>query len=99
MWKKKSYFVISLSLLIACVVWCQMGAFLVHIFFGLNIKANFFKFCFSLFKEDSVYYFVVVTLLSIIISYSILSTLFKIAEQYFYPEGLNKSSFFQKTLI
>ncbi|AXN36947.1 M56 family metallopeptidase [Peribacillus butanolivorans] len=82
MWKKKSYFVISLSLLIAGVVWSQMGAFLVHIFFGVNIKANFFKFCFSLFKEGSVYYFVVITLLIIVISYSILITLFKIAEQY-----------------
>ncbi|MED3687974.1 hypothetical protein P4534_03860 [Peribacillus butanolivorans] len=40
MWKKKSYIVLSLSLLIACVVWSQMGALGVHIFFGLNIKAN-----------------------------------------------------------
>ncbi|TDL92346.1 M56 family peptidase [Vibrio vulnificus] len=98
MWKRKSYFVISLSLLIACVVWCQMGAFLVHIFFGVNIKANFFKFCFSLFKEDSVYYFVVVTLLSIIISYSILSTLFKIAEQYFLSRSFKQKLFLSKNV-
>ncbi|TFH62814.1 M56 family metallopeptidase [Peribacillus frigoritolerans] len=98
MWKRKSYFVISLSLLIAFVVWCQMGAFLVHIFFGVNIKANFFKFCFSLFKEDSVYYFVVVTLLSIIISYSILSTLFKIAEQYFLSRRFKQKLFLSKNV-
>nr|WP_245406461.1 M56 family metallopeptidase [Peribacillus sp. Aquil_B8] len=87
-----------MSLLIACVVWCQMGAFLVHIFFGVNIKANFFKFCFSLFKEDSVYYFAVVTLLSIIISYSLLSTLFKIAEQYFLSRRFKQKLFLSKNV-
>ncbi|MDV7765291.1 M56 family metallopeptidase [Peribacillus sp. CSMR9] len=98
MWKKKSYFVISLSLLIACVVWSQMGAFLVHIFFGVNIKANFFKFCFSLFKEGSVYYFVVITLLNIVISYSILSTLFKIAEQYLLSRRFKQKLFTYKNV-
>lgn len=82
MWKKKSYFVVSLSLLIACAVWSQMGAFLVHILFGVNIKANFFKFCFSLFKEGTVYYFAVITLLNIVIAHSVLNTIFKIAEQF-----------------
>ncbi len=69
-----------------------------YISFGVNIKANFFKgFCFSLFKEDSVYYFVVVTLLSIIISYSILSTLFKIAETNIsYPEEFKQKLFLTK---
>ncbi|MGE7760149.1 M56 family metallopeptidase [Peribacillus sp. NPDC097895] len=98
MWKKKSYFVISLSLLIACVVWSQMGAFLVHIFFGVNIKANFFKFCFSLFKEGSVYYFVVITLINILISYSILSTLFKIAEQYLLSRRFKQKLFIHKNV-
>ncbi|MGW6298077.1 M56 family metallopeptidase [Peribacillus butanolivorans] len=98
MWKKKSYFVISLSLLIAGVVWSQMGAFLVHIFFGVNIKANFFKFCFSLFKEGSVYYFVVITLLIIVISYSILITLFKIAEQYLLSRRFKQKLFNYKNV-
>ncbi|MFC0274701.1 M56 family metallopeptidase [Metabacillus herbersteinensis] len=82
MWKKKSYFVISLSLLIAFIVWSQMGMFLVHILFGVHIKANFFKFCFSLFKENSFYYFLVIIFLNVVISYSILFTVFKITEQF-----------------
>ncbi|WP_285768429.1 M56 family metallopeptidase [Peribacillus sp. SI8-4] len=96
MWKKKSYFVVSLSLLIACAAWSQMGAFLVHILFGVNIKANFFKFCFSLFKEGTIYYFAVITLLNIVIAYSVMNTIFTIAEQFFLSRKLKHKLFIAK---
>ncbi|WP_068775886.1 M56 family metallopeptidase [Paenibacillus sp. FJAT-26967] len=80
-WKRKSFSILVLSLLIALLVWCQMGMYLTHLFFGVDVQVNFFKFCVSLFKEESIYYFFVVVLLNAIIAYTFLVTLFKTAEQ------------------
>jgi Zn-dependent protease with chaperone function len=82
-WKKKSSLVLCLSVLIALLVWSQMGMFMAHLLFGASIKVNFFKFCLSLFKEQSLYYFLVIGLLNVIIAYTVLISIFKITEQYF----------------
>jgi hypothetical protein len=55
-WQRKSSLVLALSLLIAGLVWSQMGMYLAHIMFGVNLQVNFFKFCLSLFKEKSFYH-------------------------------------------
>ncbi|WP_409294913.1 M56 family metallopeptidase [Peribacillus sp. SCS-26] len=57
--------------------------FMVHLLFGVNIQANFFKFCFSLFNEDSLYYFLAIILLNVLISYSVITIVWKAAEQAF----------------
>lgn len=83
MWcKKKSAFILGLSLLIAVFVWGQIGMYLVHLLFGVNIRVNFFKFCISLFKERSFYYFLMIVLLNAFIAYTVLVTLIKVTEQY-----------------
>lgn len=81
-WKKQSSFILGLSILIALLVWSQMGMYLAHLLFGVNIRVNFFKFCISLFKEDSFYYFLVISLLNVCIAYTVLLTLSKVVEQY-----------------
>lgn len=81
-WQRKSSLVLALSLLIAGLVWSQMGMYLAHLMFGVNLQVNFFKFCMSLFKEKSFYYFLVITFLNVLIVYTILITLIKFAQQY-----------------
>lgn len=81
-WQRKSSFVLALSLLIAILVSSQMGMYLAHLLFGVNLQINFFKFCMSLFKEKSFYYFLVITFLNVLIVYTILITLIKITQQY-----------------
>ncbi|WP_372662138.1 M56 family metallopeptidase [Cohnella sp.] len=44
---------------------------------------NFFKLCLSLFKENSLYYFLMIFLLNSLIAYSVVITIFKIVQQYF----------------
>ncbi|MGM0883091.1 MAG: M56 family metallopeptidase [Bacillota bacterium] len=81
-WQRKSSIVLALSLLIAGLVWSQMGMYLAHLMFGVNLQVNFFKFCLSLFKEKSFYYFLVIIFLNALIVYTILITLIKFAQQY-----------------
>lgn len=81
-WQRKSTMVMALSLLIAILVWSQMGMYIAHLIFGVNLKVNFFKFCISLFKEDSLYYFLVITFLNSLIAYAVLISVMKIIQQY-----------------
>lgn len=81
-WQKKSYLVLVLSLIIALAVWSQMGMYVAHHVFGFNLNMNFFKFCLSLFREDSFYYFIVFYLLNALIAYTVLITVFKVIQQY-----------------
>ncbi|WP_169082882.1 M56 family metallopeptidase [Paenibacillus sp. PL91] len=81
-WQRKSSLVLALSLFIALLVWSQMGMYIVHLIFGVNVKVNFFKFCISLFKENTLYYFIVITFLNSLIAYAILITLIKVIQQY-----------------
>jgi Zn-dependent protease with chaperone function len=81
-WQRKSSLVLALSLFIAILVWSQMGMYIVHLIFGVDVKVNFFKFCISLFKENSLYYFIVITFLNSIIAYAILITIIKIIQQF-----------------
>lgn len=81
-WKKKSWSILILSLIMASLVWIQMGMFLTHLIFGVNLKLNFFKFCLSLFRENSFYYFLVIFLLNTIIAYILLVTMAKIINQF-----------------
>lgn len=89
-WKRKSLLVFGLSILIAALVWSQMGMYLAHVLFGVNLQVNFFKFCISLFSENSFYYFLVIILLNVLIAYTILITIFKIAEQYLLAKRFRK---------
>ncbi|WHY93091.1 M56 family metallopeptidase [Neobacillus cucumis] len=82
MWHKKSWYLIGTSVLVAFLVWSQMGMYLVHLFFGVKIQANFFKFCISLFKENTFYYFMVIFLLNVLIAYSFLISIISFIEQY-----------------
>lgn len=81
-WKKKSLSLIGLSLLLAVFVWSQMGMYLAHLIFGVSIKVNFFKFCISLFKENSLYYFLIIILLNALIAYTGMITLIKSVQQF-----------------
>lgn len=81
-WKRRSVFVVAVSIAIALFVWSQMGMYLAHLLFGVEVEVNFFKFCISLFNEDSLYYFLVIFLLNTFIAYTVLLTLFKLAEQF-----------------
>ncbi|WP_419873264.1 M48 family metalloprotease [Candidatus Pristimantibacillus sp. PTI5] len=81
-WQRKSATIMAVSFFIAILVWSQMGMYLAHLLFGVNVKVNFFKFCISLFKENSLYYFLVITFLNSLIAYAILITCLKITQQY-----------------
>ncbi|WP_141502909.1 M56 family metallopeptidase [Paenibacillus luteus] len=81
--QKKSTVVLTLSLLIAVMLWSQMGMYLAHLLFGVNVKVNFFRFCISLFKENTLYYFLVITFLNSLIAYAILISMIKITQQFF----------------
>jgi Zn-dependent protease with chaperone function len=81
-WHRKSVLLLLLSLGIAGIVWSQMGMYLVHLLFGVDVKVNFFKFCMSLFHEDSLYYFLIITFLNAIIAYTMLVTAVKLVKQY-----------------
>ncbi len=82
MWRRKSVFIVGLSLAIAGLVWSQMGMYLINVIFGVSVPVNFFHFCISLFKEDTFYYFLTIILLNTLIAYTALVTLFKVTEQF-----------------
>lgn len=81
-WQRKSALIIAVSLCVAIAVWSQMGMYLAHLFFGVDVKVNFFKFCMSLFTENSLYYFIVITLLNALIAYAILIVCLRVTQQY-----------------
>lgn len=97
-WKKRSLFVIGLSLLIAVLIWSQMGMYIAHLLFGVNLHVNVFKFCISLFKEHSFYYFLVTIILNVLIAYTILITLIKIIGQCMLLKRFKKKIFAQQNL-
>jgi beta-lactamase regulating signal transducer with metallopeptidase domain len=80
--KRKSFLVFGLSLLIACLVWSQMGMYIAHLIFGAKLEMNVFKLCLSLFRENTLYYFIMITVLNSLIAYSVIITLLKITQQY-----------------
>ncbi|MBT2759000.1 M56 family metallopeptidase [Mesobacillus foraminis] len=82
-WRRKSWYLLLLSLVLASIVWIQMGMFLTHLIFGVNLELNFFKFCISLFRENSFYYFLVIFLLNTMIAYILLVTIGKVIVQIF----------------
>src|SRR5690606_17881656 len=51
-------------------------------FFGVRVPVTFFEFCLSLFKEDALYYFLVIFLFNTVIAYTILVTGIKLIDQY-----------------
>jgi Zn-dependent protease with chaperone function len=81
-WKQKSFFVIGWSLLIAVLTWSQMGMYLSHLLFGVSVHVNIFKFCMSLFRENSLYYYGIVILLNTLIAYTVLITMVKTYQHY-----------------
>lgn len=81
-WRGKSFLFFSLSLLIACLVWSQMGMYLAHLILGVNLEVNFFEFCLNLFKENTLYFFIVMIILKTIIAYSVMITLLQMTQQY-----------------
>ncbi|MCA0754188.1 M56 family metallopeptidase [Paenibacillus sp. N4] len=81
-WERKSALVLLLSFGIAILVWSQMGMYMAHLLFGVDVKVNVFKFCISLFHEHTTYYFLMITLLNALIAYSFLVTLIKLAQQF-----------------
>ncbi len=81
-WHRKSLLLLAMSIGIAGIVWSQMGMYLGHLFFGVDVKVNVFKFCVSLFKENSFYYFLVITMLNAVIAYALLVTISKVVKQY-----------------
>ncbi|WP_134701351.1 M56 family metallopeptidase [Ammoniphilus sp. YIM 78166] len=83
MWKQQSIFIAGFSMVIAAFVWSQMGLYLMHLFFGVAIPMNLFEFCVSLFKEATLYYFIVIYALNTIIAYTGLIALIKIVQQFF----------------
>jgi beta-lactamase regulating signal transducer with metallopeptidase domain len=89
-WKKRSIYLLSLSLGLATLIWVQMGMFLTHLLFGTDLKMNFFKFCLSLFMEDSFYYFLVIFLINTILAYIFLVTAIKIIKQMFLSKRFSK---------
>lgn len=82
-WKKRSLYLLTLSLIIASVVWLQMGMFLSHIIFGIDINLNFFKFCLSLLTHGSLYYTLSIFLISTVIAATLLVTAINIGKQIF----------------
>lgn len=82
-WKKKSIYLLALSVLLATFVWFQIGMFLIHMFFEVNIRFNFFTFCISLFKEQTIYYIAAVYLTNTIIICTLAITLIKLIKQVF----------------
>lgn len=89
-WKQKSMLLIGLSMLIAALVWSQMGMYLTHLFFDVDVSVNFFQFCISLLKEDSLYYFLIIYVLNTIIAYTLLMTAIKIVKQYMLSRKFSK---------
>jgi len=89
-WKKKSLYLLLLSFGLATLIWVQMGMFLTHLIFGTQLKMNFFKFCLSLFMEDSFYYFLVVFLVNTLLTYIFLITIIKIGRQVIESKRLSK---------
>jgi beta-lactamase regulating signal transducer with metallopeptidase domain len=89
-WKKKSLYLLLLSLGLATLIWVQMGMFLTHLLFGTQLKMNFFKFCLSLFMEDSFYYFLVILLINTLLTYIFLVTLLKIVKQLVLSQTFSK---------
>lgn len=81
-WKQKSMLIVGMSMLIAALVWSQMGMYLAHLFFGVDVPVNFFQFCISLFKQNSLYYFLIIYLLNTLIAYTLLITAIKMVKQY-----------------
>lgn len=81
-WKKKSVYLLTLSLLLATCVWIQMGMFLTHLIFGVHINLNFFKFCLSLFRENSIYYVIAISIINALIAFTLVLTVYKIVEQF-----------------
>lgn len=88
-WRKKSSFVFSLSVIIAVFVWAQMGMYLAHLMFGVSLKMNIFKFCLSLFKENSFYYFIMIIIMNILIAHSVLFTVIKTVQQFVLSRRFN----------
>lgn len=80
-WRKKSLYLFVLSISLATIVWLQMGMFLTHLVFGTQLKMNFFRFCLSLFMEDSFYYFLVIFLFNTLLAYILFVTVIKIIKQ------------------
>jgi Zn-dependent protease with chaperone function len=92
-WKKRSIFVVGLSLFIAVLVWSQMGMYLAHLLLGANLEKNFFNVCISLFDNYLFFQFLVSILLNILIVYTVLITLIKIGEQYILLKRFKKKIF------
>lgn len=80
--EKKSVFALVLSISIAVFVWTQMLMYAAHLLLGINLHMNIFKFCTSLFKENSILYTGVVVALNGLIIYTVLMTLFRLVQQY-----------------
>lgn len=89
-WRKKSLYLLSLSLGLATLIWVQMGMFLTHLLFGTDLKMNFFKFCLSLFMENSFYYFLVIFFINTILAYIFLVTVVKIMRQMLLSKRFSK---------
>lgn len=81
-WNRKSFSLMSLSVVIALIVWSQMGIYLAHLFFGVSVKVNFFKFCISLFNDHSLYYFAILFILNALITYTVITMIVKMVKQY-----------------
>lgn len=87
-WERKSALVLLLSFGIAILVWSQMGMYMAHLLFGVDVKINVFKFCISLFYENTTYYFLMIILLNALIAYSFLVTLVKLVQQFIFSRRL-----------
>lgn len=81
-WKTKSNIVLSLSVLIALVVLGQIGMYAAHLMFGMNVHLNIFKFCLSLFKQQSFYYNLVTYAMIAFIVHMLLIAIIRLIQQY-----------------
>ncbi|WP_270171256.1 M56 family metallopeptidase [Paenibacillus sp. SYP-B4298] len=80
-WRKKCWLALALSLSIALLVWTQMGMYAIHLLFGTHLHINVFQLCTSLFRENSLLFYTVQGMLSGLIVYTVLMTIYHVIQQ------------------
>ncbi|WP_141432756.1 M56 family metallopeptidase [Bacillus sp. 03113] len=88
MWKQKSIMVFIIGLSIGMILWIQMGLYLANVLFNLQVSANIFHFCLSLFKKTSFLYSLLIGAVNLFIAYHFIIILIKIGKQMFLSKQL-----------
>ncbi|GGH82565.1 Zn-dependent protease with chaperone function [Pullulanibacillus pueri] len=90
MWQKKSLYLFGSGLVMAGIVWSQMGMYLLHIFFGVRLHVNLFEFCIGLVMKDSIYYFCILLVINAWITYSFLIMVISTGRYFYFFRRLQR---------